>query len=180
MKKPPSASVRPPIHTTQRVPMVSSKPRSGCGKGGGGAAGGPSAVSAAVSVGASVCGPAAGGVHSASGAIGGGSAATPGEAGAVPCSNIWGSGGGTGLASAAAASILSSRASQLRDLVHRFDGNDNGDNGEQERKNYERSSNIRPPGGRAEPLTGLVSGPSQCCECSSARKKFKPPPAAAF
>src|SRR5258708_25710406 len=37
MKKPPSASVKPPIHTTQRVPRVSSKPRSGCGGGSGGA-----------------------------------------------------------------------------------------------------------------------------------------------
>src|SRR6185369_9635604 len=39
MKNPPSASVRPPIHTTQRVPIVSSKPRSGCGNGGGGGGG---------------------------------------------------------------------------------------------------------------------------------------------
>ena len=45
MKKPPSASVSPPIHTTQRVPIVSSKPRSGCGSGGGGAAAAPAACS---------------------------------------------------------------------------------------------------------------------------------------
>src|SRR3954453_3682170 len=34
MKKPPSASARPPIHTTQRVPSRSSKPGAGAGSGG--------------------------------------------------------------------------------------------------------------------------------------------------
>src|SRR6478735_6507448 len=63
MKNPPSASVSPPIHTTQRVPTVSSNPRSGCGNGGGGAAAPPAASWAA----------SAGATDSTSGTIGGGS-----------------------------------------------------------------------------------------------------------
>src|ERR1700704_2614121 len=93
MKKPPSASASPPIHTTQRVPSVSSKPGSGCGNGGGGADG-PPAVSCAASAGVVL----AGATDSTSGTIGGGSATIFGAAGVEVCSKAWvdGSGGGGG------------------------------------------------------------------------------------
>src|SRR4029079_2086091 len=99
MKNPPSASVRPPIHTTQRVPIVSSKPRSGCGNGGGGTAGGVVAASFDVSTAVVVV---AGAMDSASGRIGGGSGTIPGEARGEVRSNacVGGNGGGTGLARA--------------------------------------------------------------------------------
>ena len=101
MKNPPSASVSPPIHTTQRVPTVSSKPRSGCGNGGGGAV--PLAVCSVAS------GDAAGAIDSTSGRMGGGSGVTPGVAGGRVCSNASSGvrGGGMGVAVAAAAPIAS-------------------------------------------------------------------------
>src|SRR6478735_10213590 len=70
MKKPPSASVRPPIHTTQRVPSRSSKPGVGAGSGGGGA----SASVLAASGGGETSWVTSGGDASASGASGGGAA----------------------------------------------------------------------------------------------------------
>src|SRR6478735_4676572 len=70
MKKPPSASVRPPIHTTQRVPSRSSKPGVGAGSGGGGAS---ASVLAAIG-GGETSWVTSGGDASASGASGGGAA----------------------------------------------------------------------------------------------------------
>ncbi len=107
MKKPPSASVSPPIHTTQRVPSVSSKPRSGSGSGGGGGV----AVSPVVSCAVPACGGAAGAIDVTSGMTGGGAGAVTGETGAEVRSNACvGSGGGTGLATAIpAASNASNR-----------------------------------------------------------------------
>src|SRR6476620_6726770 len=110
MKNPPSASVRPPIHTTQRVPIVSSNPRSGCGNGGGGGgtAGGLVAASFDVSTAVVV---AAGAMDSASGRIGGGSGTIPGEARGEVRSNacVGGNGGGTGLARAIWLASIASR-----------------------------------------------------------------------
>ena len=106
MKKPPSASVSPPIHTTQRVPMVSSKPRSGCGKGGGG--GGAAAPTAACS---DVSDGATGARDSASGMRGGGVGMAVFGAGGRVCSNASNgvSGGGTAAVAVAGAAWIASR-----------------------------------------------------------------------
>ena len=166
MKKPPSASVRPPIHTTQRVPIVSSKPRSGCGSGGGGAAAAAGGL-------LDVSDGAAGATDSTSGTMGGGVGAAAVEAGGRVCSNASNgvSGGGTGAAAAAGAvSIASSRCAQLRHLVHGLSREDQCDDRNHEREeNRTGSSNIRPPGGRVRPLTGHVRSLVAIRECSFAR-----------
>src|SRR5258708_11182193 len=91
MKKPPSASVSPPIHTTQRVPRVSSKPRSGCGNGG------EAAVEASALFAAASGSTRAGATEAGSGANGGGWGAA-GEGAGGGCSGFCDrvSGGGPG------------------------------------------------------------------------------------
>ncbi len=160
MKNPPSASVNPPIHTTQRVPRVSSKPRSG---GGGGAAGALPAVSFA-----SADAAAAGTMDSTSGASGGGSGGTLGAVGVGVCANSCpdGSGGGTSLAAAAGiASIASSRARSAATWFIALRAKINATSAITSEKKSSGESNIRPPGGRVRSLTDPFHGPSQSSEC---------------
>ena len=147
MKNPPSASVNPPIQTTQRVPMRSSKPGSGCGRGGGVAP-----VAPPVSFGAAPWSPAAGTTDSASANAPGRSAATPGDAadGVGSGSSNGVSGGGPGLACTPIASIASSRARSVAASLNALRAKINATTAISSAKKSNGESNIKPPGDRPE------------------------------
>jgi hypothetical protein len=115
MKKPPRASVSPPIHTTQRVPMRSSKPATGWGSGG--TAGGPgsavwSAVTAAGCKAGSVTSGSGGGTAGAvAGSCSGLSGGAPGTAGAIPIGRAASSLASRACTSAKRSEVLRAKAS---------------------------------------------------------------------
>src|SRR4051812_49389448 len=110
MKKPPSASARPPIHTTQRVPSRSSKPGASAGAARGGGASAPVLASSGGGETSSVTsGGGASGTASAWGTSGGGAAEVVADASAHTSAGI--SGGCTGRC---ARNISSSELSRRR------------------------------------------------------------------
>src|SRR6185436_4845486 len=150
MKNPPSASVSPPIHTTQRVPTVSSKPRSGCGNGG--AATLPAACS-------DVSDEATGATDSTTGTRGGGvGVAALGAGGRVRSNASNGvSGGGTEVAAAAGAAWIASRRwRSSATWFMAFRAKTRATIAITSAKKTKGSSNIWPPGGRVKALTGHV------------------------
>src|SRR3954453_2731135 len=171
MKNPPSARVSPPIHTTQRVPIVSSKPRSGCGNGGGGAAAPPAACS-------DVSEDATGATDSVSGTMGGGVGSAAGGIGGGVCSNASNgmSGGGTGAAAAAGAAWIASRRwRNSATWFMAFRAKIRATIAITSAKKTKGSSNIWPPGGHVKALTGHVGGPvAILCASLSAKSSNLP------
>src|SRR5665213_807625 len=176
MKKPPSASVSPPIQTTQRVPMRSSKPGPAAGSGGRGGG-----ASTTVAPGAAVGSSATAVAGSATAGAVGGSATAFGD-GAVEACVVSGTdvaGGPTGLASDFIASMASNRARSSSAWLNALRATTNATMATINAKN----SNITPPGDRQHggPAAGLCRhqadefgrGGLQLSECAFARQKFK-------
>src|SRR6187402_1839814 len=154
MKNPPSASVSPPIHTTQRVPIVSSKPRSGCGNGGGGGGG----VAAPRTTSFEVTEAAAGATDLTSGMMGGGVAAAVEAGGNVRSNTSNGvSGGGPATATVAGAAWIACRRSRnSATWFMAFRAMIKATIAIRSAKKTKGSSGIWPPGGHVKVLTGHV------------------------
>ncbi len=147
MKKPPSASVKPPIQTTQRVPMVSSKPGAGCGNGGG--------VGAPVISGVTLCSAPAGATGKASGTNGGGWATSGDGAAGVCSSSCSGVSGGGADRAAALASIVSSRVRSPAAWFIALRAMMNATMAIASAKKSNGESNMEPPAKRTRPLIDL-------------------------